>query len=59
MGKNFNAQGHLTPNSPLLPEMELLQDLMPVVIISKFEEDPIKIEGAMVSTTLFPALKGR
>ena len=39
--------------------MEFLQDFMPVLIISKFEEDLIKTEGAMVSTTFFPALKGR
>ena len=32
---------------------------MPVLIICKFEEDPIKIEGAIVSTTFFPTLKGR
>ena len=60
MGKIFNAQGHVTEaNSPLWPEMQLFQDFMPVLIISKSEEDSIKTEVAMVSTTFFPALKGR
>ena len=36
--------------------MELVQDFMPVLVICKLEEDPIKIEGAIVSTTFFPAL---
>ena len=33
--------------------MELVQDFMPVLIISKFKEDPIKTEGDIVSTTFF------
>ena len=33
--------------------MELLQNFIPVLIICKFEEDPIKTEGAMASTTFF------
>ena len=57
MGKCFNAQGHVTLK--LCSQMELLQDFMPVLIICKFEEDPIKIKGAMVSTTFFLVLKGR
>ena len=40
-------------NSPIWPEMEFVQDFMLVLIICKFEEDPIKIEGAIVSTTFF------
>ena len=27
-----------------------LQDFMPVLVICKFEEEPIKTEGAMMST---------
>ena len=33
--------------------MELVQDFMPVLVICKFEEGPIKTEGDMVSTTFF------
>ena len=32
---------------------------MLVLIIYKFEEDPIKTEGAIMSTTFFPALKSK
>ena len=39
--------------------MELVQDFMPVLVVSKFEEDPTKTEGAIVSTIFFPVLKGR
>ena len=31
--------------------MELIQDFMPVQVICKFEEDPIKTEGAIVYST--------
>ena len=41
------------------PEMELVQGFMPDNVTCKFEEDPIKSEGAIVSTTFFPAVKGR
>ena len=37
--------------------MELIQDFMQVLDICKFEEDPIKTEGAMVSTTSFRCLR--
>ena len=46
-------------NSPIWPKMELVQDFMPDLIICKLEEDLIKPEGAIMSTTFFPALKGR
>ena len=36
-------------NSPLWPEMVLVQDFMPVLVVCKFEEDPIKTEGAIMS----------
>ena len=39
--------------------MELVQDFKPVLVICKFEEDLIKTEGAILSITFFPALKGR
>ena len=36
-------------NSPLWPEMVLVQDFMPVFVVCKFEEGPIKTEGDSVS----------
>ena len=52
--KKISAQGHVTEaNNPLWHGMELVQDFMPVHVICKFEEDPIKTEGAIVSTTFF------
>ena len=59
MGKFFDTQGHVTLDNPLWHLIEFHQDFKPVLVICKFEEDPIKIEGAMVSITFFPALKGR
>ena len=43
---------NLKVNNPIWSEIEFLRDLMPV-LIWKFEENPIKTEGAIVSTTLF------
>ena len=45
-------------NSPFWPEIELDQDFMPVLVFCKCEQDPIKTEGAIVSTIFFPGLKG-
>ena len=45
MGKNFNAQGQVTPKKrPTLPDIELVQDFMPVLITCNIEEDAIKNE---------------
>ena len=33
--------------------MKLIQDFMPVLVICKFEEDPIKTEDTIVSTIFF------
>ena len=58
-GKKFDAQGHVTLKQIVRsPEMELVHDFMPVLVIGKLEEDPIKAEGAIVSTAFFPTLKG-
>ena len=38
-------------NSPNWPEIELVQDGMPVLVTCKFVKDPIKTEVAVVSTT--------
>ena len=38
---------------PIWPNFELVRDLMNVLITCKYEEDPIKNEGARVVTTLY------
>ena len=55
MGKFFNAQGQVTQKlkSRIWPEFELVWDFMPVLLICNFDEDPIKNEGAIVSSTFF------
>ena len=44
-------------HSPLWPEMELVHDFMPVLVVCKFDEDPIKIGGAIVSIIFFQCLR--
>ena len=34
-----------------MAEIELIRDVMAILVTSKYEEDPIKIEGARVATT--------
>ena len=46
MGIFTDAQGQLTPQS-------LVRDVMDVLVTCKYEEDPIKNEGARVDTTLY------
>ena len=48
MGIFPNAQGQLTPH------FELVRDVMNVLVTYKYEEDPIKNEGARVFTTFSP-----
>ena len=38
---------------PIWPNFELLRDVMDVLVTCKYEEDPIKNEGARVDTTLY------
>ena len=40
-------------------ELKLIQYFMPVLVTCKFDDDPIKNTGAIVSTTFLSALKGR
>ena len=44
---------------PLWLEMQLVQAFMPVLVICKFEEDPLKTEGAIVSTIFFSSAQGQ
>ena len=55
MGIFPDAQGQLTPQSLVRPgqNFELIRDVMDVLITCKYEEDPIKNEGARVLTTLY------
>ena len=46
MGIFSDAQGQLTPQS--LVKFELVRDIMVVLVTCKYEEDPIKNEGASV-----------
>ena len=39
---------------PIRPKFELVRDVIDVLVTCKYEEDPIKNEGARVVTTFFP-----
>ena len=39
---------------PIWPNFELVRDVINVLVTCKYEEDPIKNEGARVVTTFFP-----
>ena len=39
---------------PIWPNFELVRDVMNVLVTCKYEEDPIKNEGARVLTTFSP-----
>ena len=59
MGIFPDAQGQLTPQSLVRsgrigPNFELFRDVMDVLVTCKYEEDPIKNEGARVDTTFSP-----
>ena len=53
-----DAQGQLHCNSavlvPIWPNFEVVRDVMDVLFTCKYEEDPIKNEGARVDTTFSP-----
>ena len=51
-----DAQGQLTPQSLVQSGriFELVRDIMDVLVTCKYEEDPIKNEGARVDTTFSP-----
>ena len=55
MGIFPDAQGQLTAVlGPIWPNFELVRDAFDVLVTCKYEEDPIKNEGARVDTTFFP-----
>ena len=56
MGIFPDAQGQLANSAvlgPIWPNFELVRDVMDVLVTCKYEEDPIKNEGARVVTTLY------
>ena len=55
MGIFQDAQGQLTPQSLVRSSriFELVRDVMDVHVTCKYEENPIKNEGARVDTTLY------
>ena len=54
MGKHFIAQGQVTQIRPIWLKTKLVQYFMSFLVTSKTEKDPIKKEGAIVSTTFSP-----
>ena len=54
MGIFPDAQGQLSAVlRPIWPNFKLVRDFMDVLVTCKYEEDPIKNEGARVDTTLY------
>ena len=55
MGIFQNAQGQLTAVlGRIWPKFELVRDIIVVLVTCKYEEDPIKNEGARVDTLFSP-----
>ena len=56
MGIFPDAQGQLTPQSLVRSGRisKFVRDIMAVLVTCKYEEDPIKNEGARVDTTFSP-----
>ena len=56
MGIFQDAQGQLTPQSEVEHgrKFKLIRDVMVVLVIPKYEEDPIKNEVARVATRFSP-----
>ena len=56
MGIFPGAQGQANSAvlGPIWPNFELVRDVMDVLVTCKYEEDPIKNEGARVDTTFSP-----
>ena len=55
MGIFPDTQGQLTPQSLFVwLNFKLVRDVMDVLVTCKYEEDPIKNEGARVDTTFSP-----
>ena len=55
MGIFPDAQGQLSAVlGPIWPNFELVRDVMNVLVTCKYEENPIKNEGARVDPTFSP-----
>ena len=55
---HYKSMGIFPANSavlgPIWPNFDLVQDVLDVLVTCKYEEDPIKNEGARVFTTFSP-----
>ena len=51
---NCSRAANFAVLGPLWPNFELVRDLIAVLVTCKYEEDPIKNEGARVDTTFSP-----
>ena len=51
---HFSRASYSKENRPILPKFELSRDGIPVLIICKLDEDPIKNEDAIDRTTFSP-----
>ena len=52
--QDFSHYANSAVLGPIWPNFELVRDVMDVLVTCKYEEDPIKNEGARVFTTLSP-----
>ena len=51
---HYNSMVAMETSGRIWPNFELVRDLMNVLVTCKYEEDPIKNEGARVDTTFSP-----
>ena len=51
---HYKSMGIFPDLGPIRPNFELIRDVMDVLVTCKYEEDPIKNEGARVDTTFSP-----
>ena len=52
--RDFSRRSRAANSAVLGPNFELVRDIMDVLVTCKYEEDPIKNEGARVDTTFSP-----
>ena len=60
-GYFLDAQGQLTSvvGGPIWPKFKLIQDIMHVLVTSKFEKDRININGDYMMTSIFLDTQGQ
>ena len=58
---DFSVKGLSAVKGRIWLKFELIRDVMAILVTSKYEDDPIKLDGARVATTqimIFQTLKG-